>query len=129
MAGTTLTPICGIPDCHRLQPRIARVDPRCGESVPLRFLNRDSKAIRPAPTAVRSIEVPWVLELQPGRSRVFSSSSIEPVAQQRGEQFGPLMHERMAGVLDDSQGGVRVALEQFGRVGIPDDRIAPSRHH
>ena len=56
------------------------------------------------------------------------ASPIEPVAEQRGEQVGPLVHHRVAGVLDDSEGGMRIALEQFGRVGVPDDRIPSSGH-
>jgi hypothetical protein len=36
--------------------------------------------------------------------------------------------EHVAGTLDDCQGGARVALEQFCRVGVPDGRVTSSCH-
>ncbi len=45
-------------------------------------------------------------------------AAVEPVVKERAEQFGPLVHECMACLVDDREGGVRISIQQADSAGI-----------
>jgi hypothetical protein len=64
---------------------------------------------------------------QTRHSRVVWTSPVKPVDEKRREQGGLLMHERVTGVLDHRERGMRIPLKQSCRVDVPDGRIVSSR--
>jgi hypothetical protein len=83
-----------------------------GECIHLKWFKCGFESRRGHPPKLRSL-VAWA---RPG----------EPVDEDRREQIGSLVHQRVACVLDNREGGLRIAFEQVGGVGVPDDGVASS---